>query len=152
MNHIVLIGRIGKDPEIRTTQGGKSCASFTLATDSGFGDNKKTDWHSVVCFDRSAEVVHKYLKKGSGCAVIGRLTYDTYEKDGQKRTVARIVAERVEFLPRNENNSSSQTQTTQQFSHDTFEGKPLVFSNPSPTTSAIASQFAPPMADDDIPF
>ena len=51
MNQIVLVGRIGKDPEIRTTQGGKTCASFTLATDSGYGDNKKTDWHSIVCFD-----------------------------------------------------------------------------------------------------
>lgn len=152
MNQIVLVGRIGKDPEIRTTQGGKTCASFTLATDSGYGDNKKTDWHSIVCFDRSAEVVNKYLKKGSGCAVIGRLTYDQYEKDGVKRTYARIVADRVELLPRSDYNSSSQTQTTQQFSHYTFEGKPHSFSNPAPSPSPMAQQFAPPMADDDIPF
>ena len=98
MNKVIELGRLGKDVELRYTQSGKAFATFTMAVDDGYGDNKKTYWFSVVVWDKLAERCANSLKKGSKVLVDGKLTTRTYEKDGKKNTAWDIVGFSVEFL------------------------------------------------------
>jgi single-strand DNA-binding protein len=100
LNRIILIGRLTRDPELRYTPNtGTAVASFGLAVDSGFGDNKRTDFINIEVWRKQAENCAQYLHKGSMAAVEGRLQIRSYEgKDGQKRTVAEVVADNVRFL------------------------------------------------------
>ncbi len=134
LNKVMLIGRLGRDPERKTTQSGKSVCTFTLATDTGYGDNKKTDWHNITVFDKTADNCAKYLHKGSPAYVEGRIAYDSYEKDGIKHTATKIIANSVLFIatskagsqaqPFNDNPQPSTGYQTP-MSDDTFEGYPL---------------------------
>jgi single-strand DNA-binding protein len=94
----MAIGRLGKDPETRKTTTGKSVTNFTLATDSGYGEKKTTQWHNVVAWDKTADLVQNYLKKGSKVFLEGEVTYGSYEKNGQTVYKTEIVARSVEFL------------------------------------------------------
>lgn len=131
VNKVILLGRLGKEPESRTTQNGKMICSFTMATESGYGESKKTDWHSVTCFDKTADAVSKYLHKGSQCYVEGRISYDTYEgKDGVKRTSTRIIASDIKFIGSKSDNAQQPLQNNapleqKAVSDDTFEGVPF---------------------------
>ena len=101
LNQIVLMGRLTKDPEIRMTQSQKSVASFTLAVDRDYqqaGERKETDFISCVAWGRTADFVHQYFVKGQMAVVTGRLQLrDWTDRDGNKRTAAEVVADRVYF-------------------------------------------------------
>ena len=101
MNKVILIGRLGRDPEERTTAGGTRVSSFNLATDAYHGGNaeKTTDWHRIIVFGRIAEQCNQYLKKGRLVCVEGSLQTRTWEKTpGEKRYITDVVAARVTFL------------------------------------------------------
>lgn len=102
LNRIVLIGRLTKDPELRSTSNGTPVASFTIAVDRGFKNQngeKETDFIPIVVWRAQAESCATYLSKGKLAAVDGRLQIRSYEaQDGTKRTVAEVVAENVRFL------------------------------------------------------
>jgi single-strand DNA-binding protein len=98
MNKILLIGRLGKDPETRTTPGGKSVANFTMATDSGYGEKRVTQWHRIVAWEKTAELAQKYLHKGSKIFLEGEVQYGSYEKNGQTHYTTDIVARNIQFL------------------------------------------------------
>jgi len=98
MNKFIAIGRLGKDPEVRTTPGGKTVANFSLATDSGYGDKKVTQWHRIVAWEKTAELAQKYLHKGSKIFLEGEVQYGSYEKNGLKHYTTDIVARNIEFL------------------------------------------------------
>ena len=126
----MLIGRLGRDPEIKHTQSGKPICTFTLATDSGYGEGKKTDWHSVTVFDKTAENCAKFLQKGSKAYVEGRIAYDTYENDGAKHITTKIIANRVLFIATTKDAAGAaqfdrRTEQPKTMSDDTFEGYPL---------------------------
>ena len=99
VNKVTLIGRLGKDPEARTTQSGMKTVSFSLATsetwnDKASGERKeKTQWHRVVIFnERVGEIAERYLKKGSSCYVEGQIESRKYtDKDGQEKEIYEIV-------------------------------------------------------------
>lgn len=101
-NHIVLIGRLCADPELRYTQSGTPVASFTLAVDRAHksqAGERETDFIAVVVWQKLAEVVAQHLKKGRLAAVQGRLHIRSYEnREGQKVRVAEVVATEVQFL------------------------------------------------------
>ena len=100
LNRIVVMGRCGKDPEIRMTKKGTSVASVTLAVDRDYSadQNKETDWIDVVAFGKTAEFVEKYFSKGQMAIVTGRLQIRNWEdKDGNKRRSAEILADHVYF-------------------------------------------------------
>lgn len=106
MNMTVLIGRLGKDVDLKYLPGkGTACAEFSIATNRY---DKTTDWHNIVVFGKSAENCSNYLHKGSQVCVKGELQYDNWEKDGVKKTRAKIVAERVEFLDSKQSSSNNQ--------------------------------------------
>lgn len=102
LNRIVIIGRLTRDPELRSTSNGTPVATFTVAVDRTFSNNrgeKETDFIPVVVWRAQAETCGRYLSKGKMVAVDGRLQIRTYEaNDGSKRTVAEVVAESVRFL------------------------------------------------------
>ncbi|HBF39208.1 MAG TPA: single-stranded DNA-binding protein [Firmicutes bacterium] len=102
MNHIALIGRLTRDPELRYTPNGVAVANFDLAVDRSTTNQqgeRETDFIRIVTWQKQAEVVANYLKKGRLVAVEGRLQIRNYEtQDGQKRKAAEVVASRVQFL------------------------------------------------------
>jgi single-strand DNA-binding protein len=101
MNKVILIGRLGKDPEERTTTGGTRVSSFSLATDAYHGGNveKTTDWHRIVVFGKIAEQCNQYLKKGRLVCIEGSLQTRAWEKaPGEKHYFTDVVAARVTFL------------------------------------------------------
>lgn len=104
LNKVMLIGRLGRDPELRYSQAGQPVCNFSMATDESFSDRdgnrqERTEWHRVVVFARQAENVANYLKKGSLAFVEGRLQTRQWEdKEGQTRYTTEVVAQRVQFL------------------------------------------------------
>ena len=101
LNKVVLIGRLGRDPEQRTTTGGACVSSFSLATDTYRGSNAEltTEWHRIVVFGKIAEQCNRYLHKGRLVCIEGHLETRTWEKTpGDKKFFTDIVASRVTFL------------------------------------------------------
>ncbi len=102
LNRVILIGRLTADPVLSYTQSGKAVAKFTLAVDRGIKDQSgksQTDFIDIVVWDKQAENVSNYVKKGHMTAVEGRLQVRSYEtQDGQKRRAWEVVASRVMFL------------------------------------------------------
>lgn len=100
LNQITLMGRLTADPELRYTQSQTPVASFRIAVDRDYSGNgeKQTDFISIVAWRNSAEFAAKYFKKGSMTVVVGRLQMrDWTDKDGNKRTAAEVVADRLYF-------------------------------------------------------
>jgi single-strand DNA-binding protein len=94
-NSVHLIGHLGKDPEIKTFNGDKKRASFSIATNDSYKNHKgekvqETQWHNVVIWGKLADLVEKYLKKGQEVAIEGRLVHRVYETQGEKRFVTEI--------------------------------------------------------------
>ena len=98
INKVILVGRLGSDPEVRTAQNGQIVVKFPLATNTGYGERKKTDWHRVTVFGRTAEACAKYLSKGSNCYLEGRISYNRYEKDNAVRYFTDVLSNSVSFL------------------------------------------------------
>ncbi len=111
MNRIVLLGRLTKDPEVRYTSTDKVVAQFTLAVDRPYSKDKQreADFIPVVIWGKQAETCGNYLNKGQRTLVEGRLQIRSYEtKDGQKKYVTEVIAERFEFIERREQGNESQ--------------------------------------------
>jgi single-strand DNA-binding protein len=108
INKVILIGNLGKDPELRYTPQGRAVANFSIATTerwtskSGEKSGEKqerTEWHNIVLWDRQAEIANQYLKKGSSCYIEGRLTSRAWEdKDGVKRYRTEIIGQTMQFI------------------------------------------------------
>jgi single-strand DNA-binding protein len=105
VNKVILVGNLGKDPEVRYLQSGEAVANVTIATsdawtDKASGEKKEaTEWHRVVFYRRLAEIVEQYLKKGSSIYVEGKLkTRKWTDKDGQERFTTEIVADSMQML------------------------------------------------------
>ena len=102
LNHITIMGRLTRDPEMRTTQSGVAVASFTLAVDRDFGGKdggeKQTDFIDCTAWRHTAEFVSKYFTKGRMAVVSGRLQIDNYtDNDGNKRRSAKVIADNIYF-------------------------------------------------------
>ena len=113
MNKVVLIGNLVRDPEVRATQSGISVCNFTVAVNRRFkkeNGEQETDFLNVIAWRQLAELCGKYLAKGRKVAVTGSIQTRTYEaKDGSKRTAWDIVADEVEFLSPQNQQSSTQS-------------------------------------------
>lgn len=104
VNKVIIIGTLGRDPEMRYLPNGNAVCSMSLATDEGYKDRNtgqqvdKTEWHRIEAFGRLAEIMGEYLKKGAKCYVEGKLRTDEYEKDGIKRYSTKIIANEMTML------------------------------------------------------
>lgn len=149
INKVILIGNLGRDPEIRYTPSGLAIANITLATGEAWKDKQsgemqeRTEWHRVVFYQRLAEIVGEYLRKGSKVFVEGRLRTTKWQDKttGQDRYTTEIVADNMQML--DSKNASMGEQAAP------FEKSAL------PTSAAAATVDAAPPLDnfnDDVPF
>jgi len=105
LNKAIIYGNLTRDPELKALPSGMSVCSFSVATNRVFNDRdgkrqEATDYHNVVVFGKTAENVGKYMSKGNGIFVEGRLQTRSWDKDGQKQYRTEIVADRVQFGPK----------------------------------------------------
>ena len=141
VNKAIILGNLGKDPEVRFTQSGRAVANFTVATtdtwfDQENGRQERTDWHNIVVWGKQAETCGQYLSKGRQVYIEGRIQTRSYDdRDGNKRYVTEIVAQRVQFLGgRGEEGRSGQYES-------------------GGASSGAGGYEAPPVPDDDdVPF
>jgi single-strand DNA-binding protein len=104
VNRVILVGRLGRDPETRFTGSGQAVANFSVATDETFKDRngerqKRTEWHKIVVWGKQAEIAQQYLKKGALVYIEGRIqSREWQDKEGQKRTSFEIVASNFRML------------------------------------------------------
>ena len=146
VNKVIILGRLGADPELRSSPSGVTSCNLSIATsinwtDKNSGDKKeKTEWHRVVFFGRPAEVIDQYMKKGQQLYVEGRLETSKYEKDGIERFSTNIIGESFNFI------SGSSTQINDSAQNE-FNQTPSQNENMSSESNSKKDDF-----DDDIPF
>lgn len=117
---VIVIGRLGKDPEVHYSADGNAICSFSVASSEKWNDKntgekrEKTEWHRIVCFKNLAEICGKYLSKGSAAIILGKLqTRKWTDKDGVDRYTTEIVAQTVQFLsPKNQSQPQEEYQNT----------------------------------------
>ncbi len=148
INKVILVGNLGKDPEMRYTPGGVAVANITIATSDSWKDKQsgeqqeRTEWHRVVFFNRLAEVVGEYLKKGSQVYVEGRLqTRKWQDQGGQDRYTTEIVANEMQMLGSKSGSGSAMPADDRGFDQTA-----------SPAPAAAKTAAADADFDDDIPF
>lgn len=162
VNKVILIGNLGKDPEVRYSPNGGAIATITLATSESWKDKNtgetvdKTEWHRVVFFRRLAEIAGEYLKKGSKVFIEGKLqTRKWQDKDGQDRYTTEVVANEMQMLDSKGGGSADYNQD-QQESYTPQQSAPQQQSYAPQGQSAPQQHSAPAMSggdfDDDIPF
>jgi single-strand DNA-binding protein len=117
VNKVILVGNIGKDPEVRYLDGGVAVANFPLATSETYKDKtgnriEQTEWHNIVLWRGLAEITEKYLKKGSQVYVEGKIRTRSWDdKDGVKRYTTEIVADNMTMLGGRKDGGNSGTQS-----------------------------------------
>lgn len=146
VNKAILVGRLGMDPECRVSANGKSVCRMRLATDTGFGASKRTDWHTVVCFDKQADFCKTYLRKGSLVYVEGRISYSEYEKDGVKRMSTDIMANTVQSL-----GGRNESQAGGNFDPNAYDRPSYNAPSSEPVSGGVDATFGD-MSEEGIPF
>lgn len=122
VNMAIVVGFVGDDPRINQTQSGRKVASFSIATtekgyttQSGQQIPDRTEWHNIVCWGKTAEVVEKFVRKGSSLYIQGKIRTRYYEKDGQTRYMTEIECEMMQMLDRRAESQQSQSQGVSQY-------------------------------------
>jgi single-strand DNA-binding protein len=139
VNKVILVGRLGKDPEVRNLENGTSVANFTMATSESYkdkvtGEKKEiTDWHNVVLWRGLAEIAGKYLHKGDMVYIEGKLRTRSWEKDGVTRYTTEIIGDNMTMLSTqgakqgNSSPGSGSASNNDQFNSDTSGSDDLPF-------------------------
>ena len=155
VNKVILVGRLGKDPETRFTGSGQAVCNFSLATDSSYTDRsgqrqKHTEWHRIVMWGKLAEIAQQYLKKGHQVYLEGRIQSRQWEdkRDGQKKTSYEIVANVMRMLTSRAESMSAGAGAGA--SSGMGGGSRDDMDAPGPDDSM--SQAGPEISDEDIPF
>ena len=111
MNRAILVGRLARDPELRTTNSGMSVCRFTVAVDRrGKSDDQTADFISCVAFGKTGETISQYLNKGRRIALEGRIQTGSYEKDGIKRYTTDVIVDRFDFIDSRSDGQGQQQQ------------------------------------------
>lgn len=143
VNKVILVGRLGKDPEVRHLENGATVANFSMATSETYKDRttgerkETTEWHNVVLWRGLAEVAEKYVKKGDMIYVEGKLKTRSWEKDGVTRYTTEVVGDNMTMLGGGGGGASSGGGQTQESSYQ----------QPQASPSAPVEE-----ASDDLPF
>jgi len=138
VNKVILVGNVGKDPEVRYLEKNLAVANFTLATtergyttQSGIQVPERTEWHNIVAWRGLAELAEKYIRKGSQLYIEGKIQTRSWEKDGIKRYTTEIFADTIQLLGKKPENTEALSTVA------------------APQADALQ---APPHAEDDLPF
>ncbi len=163
LNKVMLIGNLGRDPEIRYSQQGLAVVNFSIATSEQWTDKntgerqEKTEWHRVVAFGKPAEILEKYLSKGSQVYIEGRLQTRNYEKEGQTHYITEVVVNNFQFLGGRSDNQGSAYPASGGAQKEPASGGYSQQGGPAPNQQNFQGQTRPgggqpPMQDEDIPF
>jgi single-strand DNA-binding protein len=158
VNKVILVGRLGRDPETRYTGGGQAVANFSVATDESYKDKngerqKRTEWHRITAWGKLAEICQQYLKKGTMVYIEGRIqSREWQDKEGQKRTSFDIVANTMKMLSSRGDAAAASAGggASSRSSGDDFETHAAPAED-SYGGNAPASS-GPEISDEDIPF
>jgi single-strand DNA-binding protein len=152
VNKVILLGNVGKDPEIRSTGGGTMVANFTLATSDRFQDAQgnwqdKTEWHNLVAFKRTAEIVRDYVKKGHKLYIEGKIQTRSWDdkESGQKKYRTEIIVNDLSLLSGREEGGGA---TSGGYSRGSSSSGNMD-QRPAPAHDDMAQT---EISDDDIPF
>ena len=154
INKVILIGRLGQDPELKYTPAGQAVTTFSLATSEMWNDKngqrqERTEWHRIVVWGKTAENCSKYLGKGRQIFVEGRLQTRSWEKEGQKHYTTEIIANTVQFLgSKGDNAPAGADVRPPAISDDNVSG---AFAS-SPMADNAESKGDMQFTSDDIPF
>ena len=146
VNKVIILGRLGADPELRSSPSGVTSCNLSIATsqnwtDKSSGEKKeKTEWHRIVFFGRSAEIIDQYVKKGQELYIEGSLSTSKYEKDGIERYTTNIIGSSFNFI--SGSGSSSSNSNSNQFNDNINQD-----TNVKSQETSSKDDF-----DDDIPF
>ncbi len=151
LNKVMLIGYLGRDPEVRYTSSGRAVATFTVATsqrwkDQDGTDQERTEWHKIVAWGKLGEICGEYLSKGKQIFLEGRIQSREWEdQDGNKRTTYEIIANDIIMMgssgPQQVRGEDAQVKASQG-----------THGRGSSATSRADDRYPPPPSDDDIPF
>lgn len=150
VNRVILVGRLGKDPETRYTGGGQAVCHFSLATDESFKSRsgerqKRTEWHRITVWGKQAEIAQQYLKKGAQIYVEGSIrTSEWTDKEGQKKTSYEINASTFRMLGSRSDSMGGGAARSAAASSADFDAEP--------SAPAEHDQAGPEVTDEDIPF
>ena len=151
VNKVILLGNVGKDPEIRSTPTGTLVATFGLATSDRYQDPQgnwqdRTEWHNLVAFKRTAEIIRDYVKKGSKLYVEGSLRTSNWEDktSGQKRYKTEIIINDLSLLSGREEGSGGYNRSADAGSASSYDQRPPAGQDDVAHSAEIS--------DDDIPF
>ncbi len=142
VNKAILIGNLGRDPELKYTASGRAVCTFTLATSERWTNQdgerqEQTIWHNIVAWQKPAEIMNEYLSKGNQVYIEGRIVNRSYDdKDGNKRYISEVVVQNFQFIGGRGGGASDSGQRTQSDSQE---------------QSAGVNEGTPP-DDDDLPF
>ena len=161
VNKVILVGRLGRDPETRYTGGGQAVANFSVATDESYKDKngerqKRTEWHKIVVWGKQAEIAQQYLKKGSLVFIEGRIqSREWQDKEGQKRTSFEIVANNFRMLGGRSEGAAAASAggggaTARSGGGDDFESHAAPAEDSYGGTAPAGG--GPEISDEDIPF
>jgi single-strand DNA-binding protein len=157
VNKVILIGRLGKDPETRYMTNGEAVTNATLATSENWKDKsgekqEKTEWHNLVFYRRLAEIAGEYLKKGSQIYVEGKLQTRKWQtKEGQDRYTTEIIVNEMTMLGGKSSGSGS-FEVVENERSESRPSKPAASSGSAPAKAAPAAKGSFDNFDDDIPF
>lgn len=153
VNKVMLLGNLGRDPEVRTFPNGDSVCNFSIATSTSWKDKtsgekkEKTDWHNIVMYRKLAEIAGEYLKKGSSIFVEGSLQTRKWQtKEGQDRYTTEVVADTMQMLGGRDSRVSESSN-----SGDNFNQEPAR-ANKNDVNTSSSSEPTLELPDDDIPF
>jgi len=151
VNKVILVGRLGKDPETRFMTNGEAVSNATLATSENWKDKsgekqEKTEWHNLVFYRRLAEIAGEYLKKGSQVYIEGRIQLRKYQtKEGQERYITEIIVNEMQMLGGKTGGAGSFEVVENQAAAPMRSAAPATRSAPAPKTNFDSF-------DDDVPF
>ncbi len=158
VNKVILVGRLGRDPETRYTSGGQAVANFSLATDESYKDKngerqKRTEWHRITAWGKLAEICQQYLKKGTMVYIEGRIqSREWQDKEGQKRTSYDIVANTMKMLSSRAEGAAAGGGASRSGSDD-FESHAVPADDSYGGGSGAGhAPSGPEISDEDIPF
>ena len=157
VNKVILVGRLGRDPETRFTGAGQAVANFSVATDETYKDRngerqKRTEWHKIVVWGKQAEIAQQYLKKGSLVFIEGRIqSREWQDKEGQKRTSFEIVASNFRMLGGRGDGAAMGAGAGAGAEGGAQRGGGD-FEHAAPADDFAAGSSGPEISDEDIPF
>ena len=142
INKVILVGNLGRDPEVKNLESGAKMARFTLATNETYTDRASgerkdlTEWHNIICWRNLAEIAEKYLNKGKQIYLEGRLrTRKWTDQNNMERYTTEILADNIQMLGRSDNASENSSVSTA-----------------APAMVTQDSAYVPPIEEDDLPF